>query len=300
MEYKIGAELDGKTVKYCLFSHLGLSRAQVTALKKKENGILVNGERRFVTALLREGDRLCLALEDEEPQEALVPWDFPIEILFEDDAILCVSKPAHMPTHPSLNHYDDTLANAVAGYYQKKGRPFVFRAANRLDRDTTGVVLAAKNKSVSYMLASQIAGRSVEKRYIALLSGELENNEGTIDRNILRAQDSLMLRRTDDLLGDPARTSYRVLERKNGATLVEALPLTGRTHQLRVHFAYIGHPIIGDTMYGQASPYIDRQALHAFSLTFTHPTNGERMTVTAPLPADMQKVLKELGFETVF
>ena len=290
----------GKTVKFYLFTVLGLSRAQVTALKKKENGILVNGERRFVTAVLNEGDRLSLALEDEESQENLVPYDFPLEILYEDDAVVCVSKPPQMPTHPSMHHYGDTLANALAGYYMKKGKPFVFRAANRLDRDTTGVVLVAKNKSVSCALAEQIAARSVEKRYLALLVGELAENEGVIEKNIVRAEKSLMLRRTDELLGDHAKTSYRVLERKNGLTLVEAIPHTGRTHQLRVHFASIGHPILGDTMYGQASPHIGRQALHAYSLTFAHPASGKIVTVCAPLPEDIQKVLKEFRFETVF
>ncbi len=296
-EYVIESDWAGKNIKSYLYSFLHMSRAQVTALKKREKGILVNRERRPVTYVLAQGDILSLALEDEEGNEKLVPYDLPLEILYEDEYILCVNKPAGIPTHPSVRHFDDTLANALAAYYMKKGIPFVFRAANRLDRDTGGVVLVGKNKYVSAALSAQVVKRTVDKRYVAVLEGEIEDDSGTIDRNIVRVSESIILRRTDDEAGDRALTTYRVLDRKNRFTLVEAIPHTGRTHQLRVHFAYIGHPIVGDTMYGHASELINRQALHAYELTFTHPEKMCRMTVTAPLPRDMLKLLQEVGFE---
>ena len=287
----------GKTVKFYLFEVMKLSRRQVILLKKKENGILLDGQPVFVPAVLKEGSVLTLALDDEESGEHILPTRLPVDILYEDEHLIALNKPAGIPTHPSLNHYTDTLANALAYYFEKQDRPFVFRAVNRLDRDTSGVVLVAKNKRAAAALIRQMTARAIEKSYLALLTGTLEEDEGKIERNILRVSDSIMLRRTDDTEGEYALTVYRVLERKNGYTLVQAFPKTGRTHQLRVHFSDIGHPIVGDTMYGTASLMIKRQALHAYALTFTHPISGERLTVSAPLPTDIRNILKENEFE---
>lgn len=297
MNYRIEACWQGKTVKEFLFSRLSLSRAQVTCLKQKEQGILLNGMHVTVRAVLSEGDELALALEDQQCAKALLPADIPLEILYEDEDLVCVNKPRGMPTHPSRGHFEDTLANALAGYYAKKGRPFVFRAVNRLDRDTTGIVLVAKNKRAAAALSAQIAARTVDKEYLALLEGILEEDAGTIERNILRVQGSLMLRRTDDTHGERAFTSFRVLARSGDKTLVLATPHTGRTHQLRVHFAYLGHPIVGDSLYGKASSYIDGQALHACTLSFDHPISGCRLYIKAPLHDVFLNVLKEYDFD---
>ncbi len=299
MQYLIEDNWDGRTVKEYLFGALSLSRAQVTALKKRADGILLNGAHVTVRAMLRAKDHLFLALEDEKNAENLVPWDVTLQVLYEDEDLICVNKPDNMPTHPSHGHFDDTLANALAAYYQKQGRPFVFRAVNRLDRDTTGVVLVAKNKRCAAALSAQIMSRSVEKEYLALLEGIIEQDEGEIDRKILRVADSLIMRRTDDVEGEDALTSFRVLERKAGMTLVSAFPHTGRTHQLRVHFSYIGHPICGDSLYGHAYRKLSGQALHACRLSFTHPVSGERLTICAPLQGAFCAILKECGFETV-
>jgi 23S rRNA pseudouridine1911/1915/1917 synthase len=297
MIYVIETQWHERTLKEYLFSGLSLSRAQVTALKKKERGILLNGLHVTVRALLKEGDRLELALEDEASAEDLVPFEADLEILYEDEDLVCVNKEKGMPTHPSRGHFEDRLANALAAYYLKRGRPFVFRAVNRLDRDTTGVVLIAKNKRAAAALSEQISERRVEKEYIALLCGSMEEDCGDISKNILRVQGSMMLRRTDDVLGEKALTSYRVVERKKGMTLVLATPHTGRTHQLRVHFSSIGHPIFADSLYGTASPDLEGQALHAYRLSFAHPVTGKPLTVTAPLKPDFLKVLKDYGFE---
>lgn len=297
MEFEIGKENNGKSIKQFLYNTLHLSHGQVTALKRQEHGIFLNGERVYVTVMLREGDRLSLSWEDQEEQNHLVPFNYPLEILYEDDALLCINKPPFMPTHPSLNHYSDTLANALAEYFRLKSRPFVFRGVNRLDRDTSGVVLVAKNRYVASVLSKQVAERRMDKQYLSLLEGTLEQNHGFIDQNITRVQESLMLRRvTDTGEGSRALTEYRVCMRKNGKTLVLAIPHTGRTHQLRVHFSFLGHPIVGDTLYGTYSEEINRQALHAFSLEFIHPMSGEKMKIKAPLPNDMEQLLMKNGF----
>ena len=297
MIYRIEERWQGKTLKEYLFSGLSLSRAQVTCLKKKEQGMLLNGCHVTVRATLSAGDLLELALEDESSAELLLPCEIPLWILYEDEDLVCVNKPQGMPTHPSRGHFEDTLANALAGYYAKKGRPFVFRAVNRLDRDTTGVVLVAKNKRAAAALSAQIARRTVEKEYLALLEGTLLQDEGTIDRNIVRVDGSLMLRRTDETDGERAFTSFTVMERRGEKTLVLAMPHTGRTHQLRVQFSYLGHPIFGDSLYGTADPRIEGQALHAYRLAFDHPVTGERLQVKAPLHEGLLNVLKEYDFE---
>lgn len=299
MRFVIGEEWEGQPLKKYLSGGLRLSRAQTVELKKEENGILLDGAPVYVSAILHAGQTLELALEDRESAQGIVPTEMPLEILFEDEYLVAAAKPPFMPTHPSLNHYADTLANALAYHYKSENRPFVFRAVNRLDRDTSGIVLAAKDKHTSFLMSKMIARRLVDKRYAALLDGILEDDHGFIEKNVVRASDSIMLRRTDETLGAYALTEYSVLGRSCGHTLASAIPHTGRTHQLRVHFSSIGHPVTGDTMYGEASAFIGRQALHAYLLIFDHPVSGERTVIRAPLPDDFKSLLKEYGFEKV-
>lgn len=285
------------------FAEVGYSHKAVSRLKRLENGILLNGKRVTVRAILHIGDQLSLAVEDqpEEQNPYLEPIDLPLSILYEDDCILAVNKPPFMPTHPSMGHTGDTLANAVAFYLQRADRPFVFRAINRLDRDTSGVVLLSKDKFTAARLAGAMEAGKIRKTYLALLCGTLAEESGAINAAIRRKERSIITREAlPTLEGEPlpegaapALTRYEVLARYTDYTLVRAHPLTGRTHQLRVHFASIGHPIAGDTLYGSAHPTLPRQALHAETLTFPHPFEGERV-ITAPLPDDMQNLLKEL------
>lgn len=300
MNYTIDKDWNGKTVKSYLFGRLGLSRAQTVKLKADPCGILLDGRRVFVTEVLTEGQTLTLALEDREPGEGIVPVPIPVEILYEDEWLAAVNKPPFMPTHPSLNHYADTLANALAYRYEQQGKPFVFRAVNRLDRDTSGVLLVSLDRHTSFLMSKLIAQRQADKLYVAVLDGETERDSGVIEKNIVRDRESIILRRTDETEGEYARTEFRVLARGAGHTLVEARPLTGRTHQLRVHFASIGHPVTGDTLYGAPSSKIGRQALHAYSLSFLHPITEERIKITAPLRKDISELIKEYGFEKIF
>lgn len=296
MDFPINKEISGKTVLFFLKQHLCLSRAIITGLKKRDDGILLNGRHVTVRAVLSEGDVLSLSLDDSEDEmnENLVPTDLPLNIIYEDDEIIALNKPGNMPTHPSHNHYTDTLANALAFYYAGKGVPFVFRAVGRLDRDTSGIVLVAKTKRASYHLSEQIAAGKIKKEYISVLCGIIEeDSKMTIDAPIARKAESIIERvvRED---GQKAVTEFEVIARGNGMTAVKASPLTGRTHQLRVHFAYIGHPMVGDTLYGDAagSPLIQRQALHCHSLTFDHPVTGETMTLTAEIPDEIGKLIE--------
>ena len=294
--YKISAEENGKTVKEILRYGVGLSLAFTKQLKFLENGIMLNGKRVTVRAKVCEGDVLFLATEDVEKDGILTPTPLPLDIAYEDEYIVLPSKSAQMPTHPSHNHRGDTLADALAYKYQEEGKPFVFRAISRLDRNTSGILLIAKDRISASHLSSAMKNGDIEKKYIAVLDGEPDDDEGTIDTYIKREAESIIFRRVCDASegGDRAITKYTVLARKNGYSLVLASPITGRTHQLRVHFAHIGAPILGDDMYGEASPLIDRHALHALSLTFPHPHTQERMTLCAPPCEDISRLISML------
>lgn len=303
MIFPISELWNEKTVSDFL-KEVGYSHKSVSRLKRLENGILLNGVRVTVRAILHTGDTLSLAVEDqiEEQNPYLEPVELPLSILCEDEGILAVNKPPFMPTHPSMGHTGDTLANAVAFYLGKDGKPFIFRATNRLDRDTSGVVLLAKDRLTAAVLAKAMESGKIRKTYLALLCGHLLCDSGEIDFAIRRKEASIITREAvTPTLGEPlpegaqpALTRYEVVERFDGYTLVRAYPETGRTHQLRVHFSAIGHPIVGDTLYGSAHPTLPRQALHAETLTFPHP-DGRILTITAPLPEDFQTLLKELS-----
>ena len=286
--YSITSEHHGRVLLDYLRRTLGLSRAELTALKQKENGILLNGRHVTVRAVLSEGDVLVLHRADEQSSAGILPRPIPIDILYEDDHILAVNKPAGMPTHPSHNHQEDTLANGLVDLFQKRGMPFVFRAVNRLDRDTSGVVLIAKNRGAAFSLSRAMHEGHIQKHYLAIVTGTVSQG-GTVEKAIRRRAESLMERIVclpDE--GQYAKTVYTPITTQNGFSLLSVFPETGRTHQIRVHLASIGHPICGDTLYGDplGSPHIGRQALHAISLTFPHPTEERRLTLSASLHPD--------------
>lgn len=291
MKTVIDKERNGKTVLEILKKELRLSSKMITMLKKREDGITVDGEHVTVRRILREGEVLSLSAEDREENENLIPAEIPLDIIFEDDDIILINKPPMMPTHPSHGHFDDTLANGVCFHMlQKRGEPFVFRSVNRLDRNTSGLVLIAKNRLSASKLYSAMQKGQIEKKYIALLSGRLPDSSGTIDTFIRRKKASIITREICGDLPDAARaiTNFEVLSSDGIITAVKACPITGRTHQLRLHFAHLGAPILGDDLYGSLSEEIERQALHAFYLSFPHPSTEEIMIFTAPLPKDME------------
>jgi len=234
-----------------------------------------------------------LALEDNDAAD-IAPVDLPIQILYEDGDVVVPAKPSNMPTHPSHDHHYDTVANALAYRYTQKGIPFVFRPINRLDRNTSGLLLIARNRVSAGKLSNAMKNGEIQKSYLAVLDGEMTQAEGRVEAPLHRTAESIIVREVcepDAPDADWALTEYRVLAVANGHTLVEARPITGRTHQLRVHFAYLGFPITGDDLYGTASAEISRHALHAYTLTFPHPVTQESIFLKAPLPADMSSLI---------
>ena len=294
MIFLITKEFDNKSLLSFLQNEISISRKAISRLKRLNNGMMLNGQRVTVRAILHEGDRLHLDLDDlpEETDPYLEGVYYPLDILYEDEHIVIPAKPASMPMHQSLGHKNDSLANALAFYYADK--PFIFRAVNRLDKDTSGVCIIAKTRQSAMILSSQVACREMRKTYHAFLEGTLDPEEGVIDKPIRRKEGSIITRivcNADEMGAQQALTRYKTLKTGSSLSLVECSPITGRTHQLRVHFASCGHPILGDTLYGRASDLIKRQALHASSVEFCHPATGKRMCISAPLPDDMKNLI---------
>ena len=295
MDILIDEALDGQCVRRVLQNELKLSTKMIKHLKYRPLGITVNGKPVTVRHILSLGECLSLAVEDSESSPALTPVELPLEILYEDDDIVIPAKPADMPTHPSHDHYTDTVANALAFRYQKEGIPFVFRPINRLDRNTSGLLLIARNKRAAGKLTQSMQKGEIQKTYLAVAIGEMCEREGVIDAPLHRTKESIIIREVCSPTApdaDTACTEYRVLAAENGYSLVLVRPLTGRTHQIRVHFAHTGHPLVGDDLYGTPSPLIDRHALHAYRLSFPHPITERQMEFSAPLCADIYKLIE--------
>ena len=279
----------GKIIKEYLLDS-GFSTSQIRTLKKIESGITVNGEPSTVGRLLKAGDILELKTEDDSPTP-VEPADIPLDILYEDDDILCVNKPKGLATHPHGQH-TKTLANAFVFRYPT----LVFRPVSRLDANTSGIVLIAKNRYVSNLLASEISCGSIKKTYIAILDGIPTEKTGTINAPIARKAGSTIEREVSEN-GKEAITDYSVLAIGDGHALVEAHPQTGRTHQLRVHFSHIGCPIHGDGIYSTDADDCKGQCLHAERLSFTHPTTKKRIEVFAPPPQEFAALCEKYGMK---
>ena len=267
------------------------SRQNLIELKKYEDGILVGGEPQYMNYLLRARDLLTVRIHDEECSEKILPVELPLDIVYEDEDLLVVNKPAGMPIHPSLNNYDNSLANALAWYFEKQGKPFVFRCINRLDRDTSGLTIIAKHMVSAGILSSMVARREIHREYLAIVKGIVTPTEGTIDAPIARKGDSIIERVIDREKGERAVTHYRVLQSQKDLSLLSLHLETGRTHQIRVHMKYLGFPLIGDYLYHPDMTLIGRQALHSHRLTFVHPMTKERLDFVSNLPEDMLQVL---------
>ena len=269
----------------------GYSYQNLVRLKKMRESILLNGAWTYMRTAVKDGDILTVHIQEPESSPNIPPVKLPLDIVYEDEDIVVVNKPAGMPVHPSLNNYENSLANGLMYYYQEQGKPFIFRCTNRLDRDTSGLTVVAKHMVSSSILSSMGMRHEITREYLAIVRGALKPSEGTIDAPIGRTGSSLIERKIDFENGERAVTHYRVVEEQNEHSLVSLILETGRTHQIRVHMKYIGHPLVGDYLYNPDMEYIDRQALHSHRLSFTHPVTGEKMEFTAPLPTDMRKIL---------
>ena len=296
MRFTVTSELDGKSVLYILQRVLGLSSAMIRHLKFLDDGIMTGGERVTVRRVMREGEELILNTSDTERAQKITPVDLPLFIAYEDDDMVIPDKPAFMPTHPSHDHYEDTVANALAYRYREQNEGFVFRPVNRLDRNTSGLLIIAKDRISAAKLTKSMQKKQMSKKYIAILDGVLDCDAGVIDTYMRRTAKSIIVREVcDECEGaDRAITEYRVICRSATHTVVEAQPFTGRTHQIRVHFAHLGAPIVGDDLYGAPSDDIGRHALHSHELSLPHPRSGELLKINAPLPEDMRELAKKL------
>jgi len=257
----------------------------------------VNGKNEKPKYIVKEGDVVELTIIPPEPLRA-APEYIPLNIIFEDDWIIVLNKPAGLVVHPGSGNKNGTLVNALLYYADRLAdtgdelRPGI---VHRLDKDTSGVIVIAKNERALRSLAKQFQKRAITKKYIAVVKGVISHDSGVVDAPIARHKiDRHKMDVVDDEdEGRNARTVYRVVKRFSDCTLVEVHPETGRTHQIRVHMKHIGHPVLGDAVYGGKSPDIPRQALHAETLGFTHPDSGKYVEFHAPVPDDIMKVIKQ-------
>lgn len=290
MTYLIQQQDIQKTVEQFLLSN-GYSAALIRRLRHTEQSILKNGSPVYTTYRLDEGDSLAVTLPEEHGSENIVPVPMDLDIRYEDRDLLVVNKAAGIPIHPSQGNHDNTLANGIAWYLGEKGEAATYRAINRLDRDTTGLLILARHALSACMLSEMVRTHAIRRCYLAAASG-LVPPEGVIDAPIARTCDSTIERCVDFERGDSARTHYRTLcyNRDTDCSLVELRLETGRTHQIRVHMKHIGHPLPGDFLYNPDYRLIGRQALHSWQLDFIHPIKKEPLHFEAPLPEDMRRL----------
>ena len=289
INYQITEEADGLRIEQFL-RHQGYSYQNITQLKKMPESILKNGVWEYMRSLLATGDILTVHIQENESSPNIPPVELPLSIIYEDKDILVVNKPAGMPIHPSLNNYENSLANGLMWYYTEQGKPFIFRCSNRLDRDTSGLTVISKHLVSASIMADMTKKRLVHREYLAIVKGDLTPPTGTITAPLSRKEGSIIERTVDFDHGEEAITHYKLVKKENGHSLVSLQLETGRTHQIRIHMKYLGYPLIGDYLYNPDMEHITRQALHSYHMEFPHPITGQKMTFTAPLPSDMSAI----------
>lgn len=282
LEFVVTENYDGKKVLHFLRGEAKLSSRLVNSLKRVENGLTLNGEHIRTVDIIHTGD--ILAVNMPEDSNRIEPIDYPLDIVYEDNDVLVINKPAGLAMHPTHNHQGDTLANGVAAYFAKKNRSVTFRAVGRLDKGTSGLVLCALNK----FAAAKLSGHFT-KTYYAVAGGEYQG-AGTINKPIFRPDPMKTLRAVGEN-GDIAVTHWKSLWSDGETSLLEIHLETGRTHQIRVHFASEGTPLCGDDMYGSSDDRIGRAALHCGKLAFVHPVSNKTMRFCADFPDDFKKIL---------
>lgn len=269
------------------------SGQNLSEIKRMPKSILVNGVHYYMRQELSKGDHLQVRICETQNYEKIPPTKLPLDIIYEDEDLLVLNKPAGMPIHPSLNNYTNSIANALAYYFQSQGKPFIFRCCNRLDRDTSGLTIVSKHLVSGSILSDMTKYREVHREYLAIARGSVTPSEGTIQAPLGRKEGTIIERTVDWEHGEDAVTHYKVVKEANGHSLVSLRLETGRTHQIRIHMKYLGYPLIGDYLYNPDMEYMTRQALHSHHMEFTHPITGEHMSFTAPLPEDMARVMQE-------
>lgn len=274
--------------------HRGYSDRNLTELKKFPDSVLTNGTPARMNQRLSADDILTVHIRENASSENILPVPLPLTIIYEDEDLIIVDKPAGMPVHPSSSHNNNTLANALAWYFARQNIPFVFRCTNRLDQDTSGLVLVAKHMVSSAVIASMVKRHNIRREYLAIVRGNVTPPSGTVNAPLSRKPGNIIEQEVGFVHGENAVTHYHTLAQKNGYSLVSLILETGRTHQIRIHMKYLGFPLIGDYLYNPDMEQISRQALHSYRLSFSHPITGKQMEFTAPMPDDMQKAADKL------
>lgn len=287
--YPIDQTFAGFTIAEFL-KHKGYSRHIIIAVRNR-GAIKVDGAPAITPQILNAGETLSIRLEETVSSPKIVPTPMPLCIVYEDQDLMVINKPADLPVHPSQGNFEHTLANGIAHCFAARGESFIYRVINRLDRDTTGLLILAKHQLSAGILSKMVAGRSIKREYLAVVTGD-PGAAGRIEAPIARADDSTVLRCVDETRGDYSLTLFKRLlyHEPTDCSLIQLNLQTGRTHQIRVHMKHIGHPIPGDFLYHPDYRHIQRQALHSHKLAFTHPVTGRPMAFCAPLPADMNWV----------
>lgn len=292
LEYKIKNN-NFENVKDVLKSHFEISDRLLTKLKKNKK-IYLNGKNAYVNTPVNIGNLIEVYLDFEEVSENIVSTKMDLNIIFEDDSMIILNKNPNIPVHPSMLHYENSLSNGLKFYYESNNQKIKIRPVNRLDKDTSGIVIFAKNEYIQEALIKQMKNKIFKKEYIAILNGFLEKKYGTINAPISRKSGSI-IEREINIKGDVSITHFKLIQ--NFECLNQKLSIvkfnleTGRTHQIRVHSKHIGHPILGDSLYGNTSELIPRQALHAYKISFIHPISKKNYTFEIPLPEDIEKIV---------
>lgn len=294
LTFHIHKDEENQSVHQFLREHLGFSKSQIRSLKFRENGITVNNNRCRINYMLTNGDILKLILEEKTSASRIVPLFKPISILYEDEDVLVVNKPAGILVHPVGGHYEDTLSNMVSAYYQKQNQDITIRPVGRLDKDTSGAVMFAKNKIAAARFSQKNCNSGFEKEYLAIVSGIPGNPKDEICSPLDRCPGKPLKMQVDSN-GKTAFTSYKIEKVFSSSSLLRVKIATGRTHQIRVHMASIGHPLLGDRLYGTekslALKGFSRTALHAACVQFKQPFSRQTIQIEAPLPEDFEAYL---------
>ncbi|MBP3502770.1 MAG: RluA family pseudouridine synthase [Clostridia bacterium] len=292
LKYLVKSNDNYINVKEVLKAYFKISDRLLLRLKNSKN-ILLNGAPTYVSKEIKPNDEITVIIDFVEDNSNIVATKMKLNILYEDDYYLVINKPAHLPVHPSMLHYENSLSNGVKYYFDSIGLKKKIRPINRLDKDTSGIVIFAKNEYIQECLVSQMKTKNFQKEYIAVCDGIFEEKSGTINLPIGRKDGSIIERciRSD---GDIAITHYEILKEHNNFSVVKCLLETGRTHQIRVHMSAINHPILGDSLYGNPHTDISRQLLHAYKVQFIHPISKIYVEYVAPIPEDMKEWLKTI------
>ncbi len=291
LEFPVPPEQEGKRVDKVLFSH-GLSTSAVRRAKRREHGLLLDGEDIYTSYLVHAGQVVSILCDDKTGSD-IVPFDGPVDILYEDDDLLAVDKPAGLTVHPCAGNWEDSLGARLVCYYRKTGLKADFHPVHRLDKGTSGLMVVAKHPAAQHALTAALHSGGFLREYLAVCEGRPSPAAGVIDAPLGRTEESYIRQcvRPD---GKSARTHYEVVGSNNRFSLLRLVLETGRTHQIRVHMAYIGHPLAGDFLYGtEDAELISRPALHSARLELTQPFTGERLVFTSPLPEDMARLMEE-------